>query len=102
MGYRLEGPAITAKQSAGLPSEPACSGAVQIPDDGAPIVLMVDGPTVGGYPKIAVVVTADLPRFAQCVPGTTIQFRVVSIEQAQKAYRRQAVQLDTLRQLISG
>lgn len=99
MGYRLDGPAIRPRQTATLPSEPACPGAVQIPDDGSPIVLMMDGPTVGGYPKIAVVISADLPKLAQCTPGRTIRFRLVGLEDAQKIYRRQAVQLHTLRQL---
>jgi biotin-dependent carboxylase-like uncharacterized protein len=74
MGYRLQGPAVRPRERAMLPSEPACPGAVQIPDDGQPIVLMPDGPTVGGYPKLAVVVGADLGKLAQCPPGRTVRF----------------------------
>jgi biotin-dependent carboxylase-like uncharacterized protein len=74
MGYRLQGPAVRPRERAVLPSEPACPGAVQIPDDGQPIVLMPDGPTVGGYPKLAVVVGADLGRLAQCPPGRNVWF----------------------------
>jgi len=74
MGYRLDGPAITSGVTATLPSEAACPGAIQIPDGGQPIVIMPDGPTVGGYPKIAVVVAADLRLLAQCLPGRGVRF----------------------------
>lgn len=84
MGYRLEGPALRHRGAASLPSEPACAGAIQVPDGGAPIVLMPDGPTVGGYPKIAVVVAADLGRLAQRLPGQRLRFRVVSLEEARR------------------
>lgn len=82
MGYRLNGPAVLPRESATLPSEAACPGAVQIPDGGEPIVLMPDGPTVGGYPKMAVVTRADLGELAQCQPGRTVRFREISLEEA--------------------
>jgi len=95
-GYRLKGPAI--ENSVGnLPSDPGCYGAVQIPTDGAPIVLMADAPTVGGYPKIAVVVDADLPILAQRSPGESVQFELVTIEQSQRALRKRAADLRTIR-----
>ena len=78
MGYRLAGPPLPPKTSATLPSEAACPGAIQIPDGGQPIVLMVDGPTVGGYPKIGVILAADLPRLAQLHPGRAVRFQRVS------------------------
>lgn len=74
MGYRLAGPVVLPREGSTLPSEAACPGAIQIPDGGQPIVLMPDGPTVGGYPKLAVVVRADLDRLAQCVPGAAVRF----------------------------
>jgi antagonist of KipI len=77
MGYRLNGPAVPPKEAATLPSEAACPGAIQIPDDGQPIVLMPDGPTVGGYPKLGVVIQEDLARLAQCQPGRGVRFREV-------------------------
>lgn len=79
MGYRLEGPSLAHRGPATLPSEPACPGAIQVPDGGAPIVLMPDGPTVGGYPKLAVVVTADLGRMAQRRPGDPVRFERVGL-----------------------
>ena len=82
MGYRLEGPVLRHRGPAGLPSEPACPGAIQVPDAGAPIVLMPDGPTVGGYPKIAVVISADLGILAQAQPGAVPRFTLVSLDEA--------------------
>lgn len=73
-GYRLDGPQI---DTTGLPqilSEPACEGAVQVTDSGMPIILMADGPTIGGYNKIAVVLNEDLPLLAQKTPGEKVRF----------------------------
>ena len=99
MGYRLTGPAPHHRAGAAFPSEPACVGAVQVPPGGAPIVLFVDGPTVAGYPKIAVVISVDLPILAQRLPGEQLSFRMVSIAEAQVAYRQRAGQLRTLEHL---
>ncbi|HEU5218535.1 MAG TPA: biotin-dependent carboxyltransferase family protein [Gemmatimonadales bacterium] len=87
MGYRLGGPAVRPREAATLPSEAACPGAVQIPDDGGPIVLMPDGPTVGGYPKVVVVIRADLGELAQRQPGSLVRFREVSLEKARALIR---------------
>lgn len=87
MGYRLEGATGLAAPAADLPSEPACIGAVQVPPDGQPIVLMADGPTVGGYPKIAVVITVDLPILAQRQPGEVVRFKETTVGEAQEALR---------------
>jgi antagonist of KipI len=73
-GYRLEGATLTHSGSPSLPSEPACVGAIQVPDGGAPIVIMHDGPTVGGYPKIAVIRSSFISRFAQLAPGDKVRF----------------------------
>lgn len=86
LGYRLLGPPVRPREKATLPSEAACPGAVQLPDGGQPIVLMPDGPTVGGYPKLAVVIRADLRKLAQCWPGRVIRFREVSLEAARACY----------------
>ena len=88
MGYRLAGPIVTPKETATLPSEAACPGAVQVPDNGQPIVIMPDGPTVGGYPKIATVIRSDLRLLAQSPPGTAIRFREVSLEEARRIILR--------------
>ncbi len=89
MGYRLEGPRIP--QTAGMPksiiSEPSLPGGVQIPPDGHPIILLVEQ-TVGGYTKIATVISADLPRVAQAKPGDRVRFVKVDLEEAYAAARR--------------
>lgn len=71
-GYRLEGPPLSVPQS--IASEPVLPGSFQVPGNGLPIVTMVDGPTVGGYAKIAVLKASDLDRMAQCAPGTQLKF----------------------------
>ena len=90
MGYRLEGQEFSHHAPASVPSEPVCVGAVQVPQGGAPIVLMPDGPTVGGYPKIASVITADLSRFAQLAPAERPSFELVTFDEAIAALRDQA------------
>ncbi len=97
-GYRLDGSSLT-NPAGTLPSEASCPGAIQIPGDGLPIVLMADAPTVGGYPKIAVVAEADLPIIAQRSPGETIRFELITIEQSRRALKRRAADLHTIRQL---
>jgi antagonist of KipI len=97
-GYKLEGAAL-ANPVGTLPSEAGCPGSIQIPGDGLPIVLMADAPTVGGYPKIAVVGEADLPLIAQRSPGETIRFELITIEQSQRALKRRASDLLTISQL---
>jgi biotin-dependent carboxylase-like uncharacterized protein len=102
MGYRLSGPAIASRERATLPSEAACPGAIQVPDDGQPIVLMPDGPTVGGYPKLAVVARADLALLAQCPPGRTVRFREVSPGEAREALRERERRLEDLERRAIG
>lgn len=71
-GYRLQGPQLEVPAS--IPSEPVLPGSFQVPGSGKPILTMVDGPTVGGYPKIAILRDADRDRLAQCAPGTQLRF----------------------------
>ncbi|MGB0745322.1 MAG: biotin-dependent carboxyltransferase family protein [Opitutales bacterium] len=72
-GYRLEGPRLEVPHS--IPSEPVLPGSFQVPSNGLPIVTMVDGPTVGGYPKIAVLPEVEQERLAQCTLGTQLSFK---------------------------
>jgi biotin-dependent carboxylase-like uncharacterized protein len=94
-GYKLEGPPI-ANSLGALPSEAGCPGTIQVPADGAPICLMADAPTVGGYPKIAVVSEADLPILAQRRPGDSVRFELITIEQSQRALKRRAADLNAI------
>lgn len=86
VGVRLEGSARPHGLS--LPSEPAIPGAIQVPPNGQPIVLGPDGPTIGGYPKIAVVIDADLDRLGRARPGDGMRFEAISIAAAREARRR--------------
>jgi len=89
MGYRLQGPAILHRGATGIISDGVPLGAVQVPADGQPIVMLADRQTTGGYPKIAAVISADVPLLAQCMPGqSTVRFRAVSVEEAQLRYRK--------------
>jgi biotin-dependent carboxylase-like uncharacterized protein len=73
-GYRLDGPDLPLEPTAHFPSAPVCPGTIQLPPGGRPIVLMPDGPTVGGYPRIAVVISSELGRLAQRRPGEPVRF----------------------------
>ena len=80
-GCRLEGPRLTHRGEPEIVSDGMVPGCIQVPPDGQPIVMLADGPTTGGYPKIATVVRADLCRLAQLVPGAScVRFRVTSSE----------------------
>lgn len=74
MGYKLKGTAVEAKNGVDIISDGIVFGSVQIPPNGQPIVMMADHQTTGGYAKIAVVVTEDLYKLAQCKPGDMVQF----------------------------
>ncbi len=88
MGYRLEGPRLKHVGGADITSEGMMAGAIQIPAGGQPIVMMADCATAGGYPKIASVITAELPLLAQCAPGKdSVRFRETTVEAAQENYR---------------
>jgi KipI family sensor histidine kinase inhibitor len=81
VGCRLDGQPLSHLGPAEILSDGMVPGSIQVPPDGRPIVMMADGPTTGGYPKIATVVTADLPLLAQLVPGEgEVRFEAVRIE----------------------
>ena len=84
MGYRLEGPAIECELD-GILSEGICAGAIQIPSDGQPIVLLNDRQTIGGYPKIGAALSLDTARLAQMPPGGTVHFAAISPHGAHNA-----------------
>ena len=81
MGFRLEGETVHSDM-VGMLSEGICPGAVQIPADGQPIVLMNDRQTIGGYPKIGSVIAIDTAKLAQLAPGASVRFDAIGIEQA--------------------
>jgi antagonist of KipI len=88
MGYRLQGTAITHTSGADVVSDGSVLGALQVPENGQPILLMSDHATTGGYTKIGTVTTLDTWRIAQCTPGRgKVRFRVISVGAAQQKYR---------------
>jgi allophanate hydrolase subunit 2 len=89
MGLRLKGAPLT-RRPGELVSEAVAPGAVQITNDGLPIVLGVDGQTIGGYPKVAHVVRADLDCLAQLRPGDRVRFVRVTLEEAEAAANARA------------
>ena len=88
MGYRLQGPPIRHKANVpqSIISEPTMPGGIQVPADGQPIILLVEQ-TVGGYTKIATVLSTDLPNLAQAVPGDSVTFESITLETAHALYR---------------
>ncbi len=84
MGYRLEGPPISCEIE-GILSEGICYGAIQIPADGQPIVLLNDRQTIGGYPKIGSALSLDAAHLAQLKPGDTVHFAPISHHAAHNA-----------------
>jgi biotin-dependent carboxylase-like uncharacterized protein len=92
MGLRLHGTPLTMPQRE-LESEPVCPGSVQATRDGQCIVLGVDGQTIGGYPKIAQVVAADVDKLAQLRPGETIRFQRVGLDVAEALFRAKQAEL---------
>lgn len=100
VGYRLSGCALSLQQPLELISEAVDFGTMQLPPSGAPIILMAEHPTTGGYPRIAQVIAADLSRLGQCRPGDALRFSAVTVAQAQQAYaeheRRLHALIDTI------
>jgi antagonist of KipI len=88
MGYRMIGPKVEHRIGADIVSDGMMRGCVQVPASGELLVMMADGPTTGGYPKIATAISADLPLLAQCAPGAgRLRFRATTVAAAQAKYR---------------
>ncbi|MCP4298161.1 MAG: hypothetical protein GY786_21455, partial [Proteobacteria bacterium] len=102
MGYRLQGTVIKHKKEMpkSIISEPSVPGGVQIPADGQPIILLIEQ-TVGGYTKIATVISTDLCRIAQATPGDTIHFEQVTLEIAHSLYRERQRLMQEIGELIA-
>jgi len=90
MGYRLAGPALPMSRPSEFHSEAVCLGTIQVPADGQPIILMQDRGTTGGYPKMAEIITVDIPRLAQMMPGETLKFELTDLAHAQGLLMAQA------------
>ncbi|MDC0216339.1 allophanate hydrolase [Candidatus Pelagibacter sp.] len=87
MGMRLEGPKLENIINTNIKSEGLVKGVIQVPADGNPIIMFSDHGTIGGYPKIAVLATADHDRAAQFTPGTKIKFNMVDLSEAEVMFQ---------------
>lgn len=94
MGLRLEGEPLQ-RRPGEMVSEAVAPGSIQVAHDGKPIILGVDGQTIGGYPKIAQVIRADLDRLARLRPGATVHFQQVTLPEAEAIARSAADELRT-------
>lgn len=87
MGMRLEGPKIENVIDTNIKSEGLIKGAIQVPADGNPIIMLSDHGTIGGYPKIGVVISADYDKLVQLIPGTKIKFKEVELSSAESLFK---------------
>ena len=99
MGYRLVGPPLERMKSGTHSDEilsgPTCLGSVQVPSNGVPIALMADHQTTGGYPRIAEIASADVPRLAQIAPGGTLHFARCGLDMAAELRKDAKTKLET-------
>ena len=87
MGMRLEGPKIENFVETNIKSEGLIKGVIQVPADGNPIIMLSDHGTIGGYPKIAVVISADYDRLTQLTPRSKIKFKLIELKEAENLYK---------------
>ncbi|WP_428028969.1 biotin-dependent carboxyltransferase family protein [Ancylobacter sp.] len=96
MGMRLEGQPLAFRNGADIVSDGIATGSVQVPGSGLPIVLLADHQTIGGYAKIATVISADLPLAGRLMPGALIRFRSVTVAQGEEACRAREAEMTRL------
>ena len=101
MGMRLEGKKLENKVSTNIKSEGLVKGVVQVPSDGNPIIMLADHGTIGGYPKIANVISADLDKLVQMTPGSIIKFKQVTLDEAEKLFKFYNLETNNLINQIS-
>ena len=96
MGMRLKGPRLAHARLINIISDGIAPGSIQVPGNELPIVLLADRQTVGGYPKIATVISADLPAVGRLPIGAKIRFLPVSVAEAEAARRRFVAEIEAL------
>lgn len=96
MGMRLDGAPIAHARGYDITSDAVAPGSIQVPGNGKPIVLLADRQTTGGYPKLATVISADLPALGRLPIGAKVAFEPVTIEEAAEARRALLQQMHTL------
>lgn len=96
MGLRLDGPRLAHRDGYNIASDGIATGAIQVPGSGQAILLLADHQTTGGYPKIATVISADLPVAGRRRPGDQVRFAAIEVEEAEALRRAQEVALEAL------
>ena len=96
MGMRLQGPKIKNLKETNIRSEGLIKGVIQIPADGNPIIMLSDHGTIGGYPKIGVVISADYDRLVQTPSGKKIKFKLIELKEAEKLYKLYQMETENL------
>lgn len=89
MGYRLNGTPIESKSGVDIISDAIVEGSIQVPSNGKPMILLADRQTTGGYAKIGTVISADIPKLVQCMPGAVVRFQKVSVEEAVRLFHEE-------------
>ncbi|MBG9987436.1 biotin-dependent carboxyltransferase [Aerococcaceae bacterium DSM 111176] len=102
MGYRLQGPKIELKEPLEIISEVVNFGTIQVPNEGNPIILMVDHQTAAGYPIIGQVSYADLPRLAQLRPGDKVRFEEIDVETSERLFYQMERDIERIAIAING
>ena len=87
MGMRLEGQKIENIIDTNIRSEGLIKGIIQVPADGNPIIMLSDHGTIGGYPKIGVVISADYDKLVQLTPGSAIKFQEIDLNSAENLFK---------------
>ena len=96
MGVRIEGNKISSIKSHDIASEGIVRGSIQVPGNGNPIILMAEHPSIGGYPKIAIVILSDIARIAQFTIGTQFNFKEVTLTEAESILRKKNKFIESL------
>ena len=96
MGMRLQGSKIKNMKETNIRSEGLVKGVIQVPADGDPIIMLSDHGTIGGYPKIAVVISADYDKLIQTPPGNTVKFKLIELKEAENLYKLYHMETENL------
>ena len=96
MGMRLKGPMLENNKETNIRSEGLIKGVIQVPADGNPIIMLSDNGTIGGYPKIGVIISADYDKLVQLSPSSKIKFKLVDLNEAEKLFKFYKMETDNL------
>ena len=96
MGMRLQGPKIKNLKETNIRSEGLIKGVIQVPPDGNPIIMLSDHGTIGGYPKIGAVISADYDRLVQTPSRKKIKFKLIELKEAEKLYKLYQMETENL------